>query len=45
LLEGRLPPRVMGLVLEWAASHQGELKDNWDLAAARKPLRSIAPLQ
>jgi hypothetical protein len=25
ILEGRLPPRVLGLVLEWASSHRQEL--------------------
>ena len=44
LLEGKLPPRVMGLVLEWAASHQPELMADWDLAISKKPLRAIEPL-
>ena len=45
LLEGRLPPRVAGLVLEWALLHQAELMDDWNLATAKKPLREIAPLE
>jgi hypothetical protein len=45
LLEGRLPPRVAGLVLEWAFLHQAELMDNWNLAAVKKPLRDIPPLE
>ena len=44
LLEGNLPPRVMGLVLEWAALHQGELSEDWNLASEKKPLRAITPL-
>ena len=32
LLEGRLPPRVLGLAIEWAALRQDELRQNWELA-------------
>ncbi len=45
LLEGHLPPRVTGLVLEWAAVHQKELLADWELAMEKRPLRPIAPLQ
>jgi hypothetical protein len=45
LLEGRLPPRVAGIVMEWALLHQKELMDDWNLASAKKPLRGIAPLE
>ncbi len=44
LLEGSLPPRVMGLVLEWALLHRDELMADWRLAMEKKPLRSIEPL-
>ena len=44
LLEGGLPPRVTGLVLEWAAIHRDELMEDWKLAVAKKPLRPITPL-
>lgn len=44
LLEGALPPRVTGLVLEWASLHRDELMANWNLAMAKKPLRAIEPL-
>ena len=27
VLEGRLPPRALGMVMEWAAIHQTELLD------------------
>lgn len=43
-MEGRLPPRVVGLVIEWATQHQAELSANWELAVAREPLTPIAPL-
>jgi hypothetical protein len=45
VLSGSLPPRALGMVLEWAALHQAELQANWErLRAARRP-RPIAPLQ
>ena len=39
-----LPPRVTGLVIEWATLHQQELLANWDRARARQELQKIAPL-
>ena len=45
LLEGRLPPRVTGLVLEWAALHHDELLQDWALAMDKKALHPIAPLE
>ena len=45
LLEGRVPPRVTGLVLEWAAAHQEELMADWELAMEKKPLKPISPLE
>jgi hypothetical protein len=44
LIEGSLPSRVTSLVLEWAFEHRDELKEDWELAIAKKPLRKIAPL-
>jgi hypothetical protein len=45
LLRGALPPRVHGLVIEWAALHRDDLLANWQLAKAQSPLRSIEPLE
>jgi hypothetical protein len=45
VLEGRLPPRALGLVMEWAAVHQAELRADWELARRQAPLRKIAPLE
>jgi len=42
--EGELPPRVLGLVLEWAEMHQRELAENWTALAATGTFRKIAPL-
>ena len=45
LLEGHLPPRALGLVAEWGALHQDELRDDWTLAEHRAPLKKIKPLE
>jgi hypothetical protein len=45
LLGGSLSPRVLGLVMEWASKHHGELREDWDLARANSPLRGIEPLE
>jgi hypothetical protein len=42
---GRLPARVMGLVIEWASLHQQELLDDWRRAHSEEPLQRIDPLQ
>ena len=44
LLEGKLPPRAMALVVEWAAMHRDELMEDWNRAMAKKPLVPIKPL-
>lgn len=44
ILQGRLPPRALGLTIEWAGLHRGELMQDWDLAAAQQRLRMIEPL-
>ncbi len=45
VLYGALPPRVHGLVVEWAALHHEELLANWRLAMAQTPLQPIEPLE
>ncbi len=44
LIDGRLPRRVISLVLEWAFEHRNELMEAWELAVAGRPLRAIPPL-
>jgi Domain of unknown function (DUF4160) len=44
-VRGALPPRAMGLVLEWARLHKAELLENWRLARQGQPLNRIAPLE
>ena len=44
MIEGKLPPRVVSLVLEWAFLHRDELIQDWKLAKAKNPLKKIKPL-
>ncbi len=44
VLEGQIPARALGLVMEWALQHQKELLQDWNLAKNNKPLKKIAPL-
>ncbi len=41
---GSLPPRQLGLVVEWAASRQRELLETWDVIRARGKFTRIQPL-
>jgi hypothetical protein len=45
VLDGKLPPRVKGLIIEWATLHQDELRENWKRAREEKELLSIQPLE
>jgi phosphomannomutase len=45
IISGSLPPRALGIVIEWASLHQEELSHNWELAMDFKPLKPIAPLR
>ena len=31
VMEGKLPPRILGLVMEWTVLHKNELLENWDM--------------
>lgn len=44
ILEGQIPPRALGLVVEWASQHLPELMENWHLARNNQPLEKIEPL-
>lgn len=44
IIEGKLPPRVYGLIVEWATIHKEELKKNWNLAKNLQNLEKIKPL-
>jgi hypothetical protein len=44
VIQGRLPPRVLGYVIEWAALHEDELAQRWNAARTDAPIEKIAPL-
>ena len=45
VLRGGLPPRALGLLMEWAVQHRDELEENWTMSRSKQPLKSIAPLE
>lgn len=42
---GRLPPRALGLVIEWATLNQKDLFANWERASKQQELQRITPLE
>ena len=44
MIAGKLPSRATGLVMEWAAEHQDELRRVWEQARNQEPLDRIDPL-
>jgi len=44
ILNGNLPPRVLGLVVEWAEIHQAELENNWNNMITTGKYTKISPL-
>lgn len=44
LMNGKLPPRVINLILEWAFLHSDELMIDWNLAQKSAPLKKIKGL-
>ena len=45
VLAGRLPPRTLSLVLEWASLHRQELREDWDLCRQKAQPKKIPPLE
>ena len=45
VVKGEVPPRALGLLMEWAFQHRGELAENWERARTKQPLEAIAPLE
>ncbi len=45
VLEGRIAPRALGLVVEWASLHQNELLADWELARQDQQPKKIEPLR
>jgi hypothetical protein len=45
VLSGSLPRRAMAMVREWAAEHESELIEDWNLCRESKPPMRISPLR
>ena len=45
MLDGRVPPRVRAMVLEWASNHRDELLRGWNQCRDGKGPDRIAPLE
>jgi len=45
VMAGRIPPRQLGEVVEWAALHQNELMGEWDKMRSGQPLGKIGGLK
>lgn len=44
VIAGKLPPRAMGLVAEWASAHRAELEAAWDQASNLQNPGKVEPL-
>jgi predicted membrane metal-binding protein len=44
LFQGELPPRVLGLVMEWAGLHKNELLEDWNMVQETGKWFKIEPL-
>lgn len=44
IIEGKLPPRIHGIVIEWASIHQKEILQNWKNLRNKQPIKKIKPL-
>lgn len=45
VLFGDLPPKAIGLVMEWARTRKSELLHDWNLGKQKQPLEPISPLE
>jgi hypothetical protein len=45
VVDGQLPARVLGLVVEWGIQHRDEWRADWARSARQLPLVPIAPLE
>ena len=45
VLEGSFPGKQLKMLLGWAAFHQEELRENWELAEQKQELYPIEPLR
>ena len=45
VIEGSIPSKQLKMLIGWAAFHQEELIENWNLAENQQELFSIEPLK
>ena len=45
VIEGSMPSKQLKMLLGWAAFHQEELMENWELAESQQELFAIEPLK
>ena len=45
LIEGELPRRALGLVLDWTELHRTELLEDWSLCQSKQLPKKIEPLK
>jgi len=45
VVRGEFPKRALRAVLDWLDREQDTLREDWQLAQERKPLKPIAPLE
>ncbi len=45
VIEGEAPNRIRSMVLEWAALHQSELRENWRRSQVGDSLEAVALLE
>ena len=45
VLDGTMPSKQLKMLLGWAAFHQEELRENWELARQQQELFPIEPLK
>ena len=45
ILEGDLPPKAVGLVMEWGRAHKNDLLKEWDFAQKEEISFPIEPLE
>lgn len=45
VIDGEIPNKQLKMLLGWAAFHQDELIENWNLASEKQELFAIEPLR
>jgi hypothetical protein len=45
VIAGHMPPRALGMVIEWASQHQDELLTLWQRAVNYQSLYKLPPLK